>query len=322
MNNKYIGHPTQLYGVKETRMVGGKADGMRLLEVRNGKGLEFTVSLDRAADIAYLFYKNNSMAYISPCGMVGPQYYDKNGAGFLQGFTAGFITTCGLTSVGNPCIDNGEEAPLHGNISYVPCEQHSYKIDENFITINAVVRDASIFGHQFVLEREYRCGLNENTLSITDKVKNISAKETPYMIMYHCNMGYPLLSENAELKISSAEVTPRNDYAAKDMDKWHKMCKPESSAIEQCYYHKFDKKPEISLRNPDIHTELKMTFDTSTLDCFTQWKMMGENVYVLGLEPANCYPDGRDVMREKGILKFLNPGEESVNSLEFTFTDI
>ncbi len=79
MQNKYIGHSSQVCGVRETRMVGGKADGMRLLEVRNGKGLEFTVSLDRCADIPYLFYKGNSMAYIAPCGMVGPQYYDNRG---------------------------------------------------------------------------------------------------------------------------------------------------------------------------------------------------------------------------------------------------
>ena len=322
MKNRYIGHPSQLYGVRETRMVGGKSDGMRLLEVRNGKGLEFTISLDRCADIAYLFYKGNSMAYIAPCGMVGPQYYDNKGTGFLKGFTAGFITTCGLTAVGSPCNDDGEELPLHGNISYVPCEQYSYKIEDDFIKITAIMRDASLFGYQLVLEREYRVSLVENTLVLNDTVKNIGCKETPYMIMYHCNMGYPLLSENAELNISSVEVTPRDEHAAKDIDCWNKMITPTNDFVEQCYYHKFDDKPIILLKNPDINTELKMTFDRNTLDCFTQWKMMGENEYVLGLEPSNCYPDGRDMMRQKGILKFLKPQESSINNIEFKFSDI
>lgn len=322
MKNKYIGHPSQLYGVRETRMIGGKADGMRLLEVRNGKGLEFTISLDRCADIPYLFYKGNSMAYIAPCGLVGPQYYDNKGIGFLKGFTAGFITTCGLTAVGSPCNDDGVELPLHGNISYVPCEQYFYREDDGCIVITAIMRDASLFGHQLVLEREYRVSLVENTLTLTDTVKNIGCKETPYMIMYHCNMGYPLLSENAELNISSAEVTPRNEHSAKDIDKWNKMIIPSNDFVEQCYYHKFDDKPIISLRNPDINTELKMTFDCDTLDCFTEWKMMGENEYVLGLEPANCYPDGRDIMRGKGILKYLKTNEISINKITFAFDDI
>lgn len=36
--------------------------------------------------------------------------------------------------------------------------------------------------------------------------------------------------------------------------------------------------------------------------------MMGYRDYVLGLEPGNCHPDGRDVMRRQGKLKFLDPG--------------
>lgn len=94
--NKYIGHQSQLCGVREARLSGGKADGMRTLEVYNASKLRFTVSLDRGGDIPYLFYDSKSMSYIAPCGMAAPQYYDKEGAGFLKSFTAGFLTTCGL----------------------------------------------------------------------------------------------------------------------------------------------------------------------------------------------------------------------------------
>lgn len=322
MNNKYVGHPSQLFGVRETRMIGGKADGMRLLEVRNGNGLEFTVSLDRCADIPYLFYKGKSMAYIAPCGMVAPQYYDNNGAGFLKSFTAGFFTTCGLTAVGSPCEDNGEELPLHGTISHTPSEAHSYSIEDDCIKITAVVRDAALFGQQLLLKREYCCGISQNTLTLTDTVENIGCKETPYMIMYHCNFGYPLLSENAVLNISSCNVSARNEHAAKDIATWNKMLVPTSDFVEQCYYHSFDKDPVVSLKNPDIGTEMQMSFELKNLDCFTQWKMMGEYEYVLGLEPGNCYPDGRDVMRQNGILKFLKPGESKTTTVSFKFTDI
>ena len=40
--------------------------------------------------------------------------------------------------------------------------------------------------------------------------------------------------------------------------------------------------------------------------------MMGVRDYVLGLECGNCYPDGRDVMRKTGMLKFLKPGEKKM----------
>ena len=322
MNNKYIGHPSQVFGVKEARLTGGKADGMRVLEVRNGKGLEFTVSLDRCADIPYLFYKGNSMAYIAPCGMVGPHYYDNSGTNFLKSFTAGFLTTCGLTAVGSPCLDDGEQTPLHGDIANTPSENHSYFYDDDNITITAAIRDASIFSRQLVLTRKYICSLKENKITLIDTVENVGSKKTPYMILYHCNMGYPLLKENSILSVSSNDVGARNEHSLKDIDTWDKMLPPTDDFVEQCYYHKIEGTPRISLKSPDINTELNITYDNSTLDCFTQWKMLGSYEYALGLEPGNCYPDGRDVMREKGILKFLNPGEKTTNTLTFTFGDI
>lgn len=320
--NKYIGHYTQLYGVREVRAVGGKEDGMRLLEVYNGKGISFIISLDRCGDIPYLFFKSNSMAYIAPCGLVAPQYYDNRGIGFLKSFTAGFLTTCGLTAVGSPCSDNGEELPLHGNISHVPCEMYSYEIDENSIRIKTLVRDASLFSHKLIIEREYVCSLTENTLILNDKITNIDCKETPYMILYHCNMGYPLLNENSVLKINSKNVLPRDEHAKKDIDIWDKMIAPQNDFTEQCYYHSFEGEPQISLYNPDINTKMEMRYSYDSLDYFTQWKMMGKSEYVLGLEPGNCHPEGRDVMRKEGKLKFLKPGESVKNQLCFMFESV
>ena len=64
---------------------------------------------------------------------------------------------------------------------------------------------------------------------------------------------------------------------------------------------------------------LKIEYDTSTLDKFIQWKMLGYRDYVLGLECANCYPDGRNIMREKNILKFINPNEEMIMNIKVSF---
>ena len=59
----------------------------------------------------------------------------------------------------------------------------------------------------------------------------------------------------------------------------------------------------------DIEQGLEITFDADSLKFFTQWKMMGERDYVLGLEPGNCTPDGRDRVRADGNLTVLAPGE-------------
>ena len=84
---EYIGHSSQLYSVEEHRLIGGKGDGMRILEVNNGKGLMFTVALDRAGDISRMYYKGTNLVFFGPCGYVAPEYYDGNGLGFLKSMT-------------------------------------------------------------------------------------------------------------------------------------------------------------------------------------------------------------------------------------------
>ena len=309
MMNPYIGHNSQLCAVEEVRLVGGKGDGMRLLQIRNQAGLELTVSADRCADIHRLIYKGDNMGYFSPCGHVAPAYYDEPGAGFLKSFTAGFLTTCGLTAVGSPCTDAGEILPLHGTIGNTPCERIWWDEDAENIYIHAIINDSGIFARKLMLKRTIQISKAESKFTVSDTVENQGDQESPVMILYHMNMGYPLLSENAQVDIPAVSVKPRNAHAAKDLDTCCKMLPPTPGFEEQCYFHHFETDGKASIYNPDIHKGLTISFDPKSLDHFTEWKMMGYRDYVLGLEPGNCHPDGRDVMRKEGALKFLQPGE-------------
>lgn len=320
----YVGHPSQVCGVEEVTLAKGKGKGMTLLEVRNGKGLQFTLSADRAMDISRMSFGGDNMGFFAPCGYVAPTFYEKPGAGFLKSFTAGFLTTCGLTAVGSPCTDNGEDLPLHGTISNTPCESYSYSETETEIIIDATVRDASLFADKLLLSRRYICSKTKNVLRIEDSIKNIGTSEVPCMIMYHFNMGYPLLSENAKVIIPHSSVKARDDHAQEDIENRLNMEKPQIGYVERCYFYDVKGKDgigSVGIFNPDINKGLKMSFDQSTLDYFTQWKMMGDGEYVLGLEPANCTPEGRTVMRDTGRLKFLEPKGVYKTSVEFLFTD-
>lgn len=319
--NKYIGNELQIYGVEEYRILGGKGDGMRMLQVRNATGLEFFVSLDRCGDISKLLLKGTNFGYFAPCGYVSPKYYDNKGIGFLNSFTAGFFTTCGLNAVGTPCIDNGEELPLHGTISNTPCENYSHFIENNEIHIKLTVRDASLFSNKYLLEREYICPINKNEIRLCDTIKNIGSSDAPVEILYHCNMGYPLLSENAKVTVPSTEVLPRNEHSKEGIENCLIMEKPQNGYEEKCYYHKLNGDIKVSIINSDIKKGLTISYNANELPCFTEWKMMGEYEYALGLEPGNCYPDGRNVMREKGMLKFLPPDEKITNHIIFEFME-
>lgn len=321
LHNKYIGHSSQLSGVEEHRLVGGKGDGMRLLQVNNGKGLQFVVSLDRAADISRLQFKGENFGYFSPAGYVAPAYYDSQGDGFLKSFTAGFLTTCGLNAVGAPCVDEGEELPLHGSISNTPAEHTDWMEDDEKIVIHARINQAGIFAHKLIMHRTILCEKNENTITISDRIENLGDKAAPVMILYHLNMGYPLLSEDSELYIPSHKVVPRNEHAKKDLDTWDRILEPQAGFEEQCYYHQFQEEGKAAIFNPNIEKGLVITFDKDVLPYFTEWKMMGLKDYVLGLEPGNCHPDGRDVMRKDKTLTFLEPDTAITYEVKLTMVD-
>lgn len=317
MNNPYIGQEAQICGVETYQLLEGKGKGMRLFEVVNGKGLRMTISADRCADISRLSFQGNNFSYFSPSGYVAPQYYDRYGDKFLNSFTAGFLTTCGLTNAGVACKDQGEQFPLHGVIGNTPANHIYYDMDEENIIVRAKISDERIFSRKLILEREIKVSKLENSFSITDTITNRDYKAEPVSILYHYNIGYPLLSETSCLYISSTDVIPRDARAQEGIQKWSEMEKPQGGFEEQCYTHIFNKTPNIAIFNEKIGSGLKMSFDHNGLNYFTQWKLMGERDYVLGLEPGNTHVLGRDIMRQEKKLKILEAEEKVTYQVEF-----
>lgn len=318
----YVGHPTQLAGAEEHILVNGKGRGMRLLEIRNGCGLEITVLPDRCADLARVFLDGINLGYVSPSGYVAPAFYDGLGNGFLKSFSAGFLTTCGLTAAGAACQDGGEALGLHGMASNTPCEYVTWEETEQEMIVRAVVRQAALFADQLELTRRYVVSKEKNQIQVWDCVENVGSKQSPLMLLYHFNIGYPLLSENAEVVIPHHSVIPRDSDAEQGLTCRLTMEPPQRGYREQCFYYQMktkNHKAYAGVFNKDINKGVSMIYDSKTLDCFTEWKMMGEHEYVLGLEPGNCTPDGRDVMRRKGLLKFLQPGQKYQTNIILIF---
>ncbi len=317
--NKYVGHHSQIRGIEEHLLQGGKGNGMKLLTVRNGKGLDITISVDRCMDVSRVSFKGVNMGYFAPSGYVAPGYYNGD---FLKSFTAGFFTTCGLTTVGAPSEDEGEFCPLHGTISNIPAESYSFEETEEGITIKANIREASLFGRKLLLRRKYFISYAENVISLEDEIINEGSSDSPLMMLYHCNMGYPLLSENSKVVIPNKGVIPRNETAKKGLKDALNMQKPERGYEEQCFFYDVLEKNNIAkagIYSSDENVGLVLSFDKRTLSKFTEWKMMGETDYALGLEPGVCFPEERRILRERGELKMLKPEEHYKTALSFEF---
>ena len=172
------------------------------------------------------------------------------------------------------------------------------------------------------MERKYIFSYTENSIIVSDSVTN-EGEKSPYMILYHCNMGYPLLDEESLVCIPNNGVVPRNDHAAEFIDTALNMENPQADYEECCYYYDVAEKNGLAhagIYSENIKKGVTLEYDKAKLPCFTEWKMMGKKDYVLGLEPGNCTPDGRDVLRKNGTLKFLEADETAVTELKFIFS--
>ena len=98
--NRYTGDISQVFNAKTFRYETGRARGVLASQINNGGGLDVTVLADRCMDMAHVLYKGINISYINSCGITHPAYYEAEGENWLRGFSAGLLTTCGLTHFG------------------------------------------------------------------------------------------------------------------------------------------------------------------------------------------------------------------------------
>jgi hypothetical protein len=263
--------------------------------------------------------------------MVHPSFYSNQGTEWLKTFGGGLLTTCGLTTVGVPSDDRGEALGLHGSISNTPAENvnwsENWEGDDCVFTIAGKVREVSVHGPNLLMERTISTSLNSASLTINDRVENQGFKESPLMVLYHFNFGFPLLTPKSQIHAPSRKVEPIDEFSARSQDAWNFFESPHMGQQERVYFHDMERNSAgrisvvlVSDRdNPSFG--LHLIYDATTLPEFIEWKMTGTNHFVLGLEPANCKILGRDKERQQGTLQMLAPGERRDFQLELRVLD-
>ena len=313
---RHVGDLSQIADAREGVLTAGRADGVRVVDVKTGGGLEFSVLPSRGMDIAWASYKGIPLSFVSKAGVVHPSYFEKDQGSFLRSFTCGLLTTCGLTYMGAPCVDEGEALGLHGRISNIPA--HDVSIRKEWrqgiycIEVRGQVRESRMFGENVTLNRTYQTTLGSNTIHVHDVVENEGFQVEPFMLLYHINLGYPLVSADAELFHSNASVAARDAEAQSGIASYRRFQEPAPGYEEQVFYLDFHRKGPVqcALYNKALGLGVQLRFDTRQFSHFGEWKMMGEGDYVVGLEPCTWKPEGRAKARETGELEFLQPGEK------------
>jgi len=320
----HCGDLSQVAGIRMMTLTEGRENGVRIADVRTGSGLRFQVTLDRGMDISTADYKGIPLAWRSPAGDAHPAFYEPEGTGWNTTFPGGLITTCGMASAGAPSEDEGIRYGLHGRLSLIPATGVSsatrWEGNACRFVLEGTMREYIPFGYHLQLHRTIEATLGGSTIRLRDVVSNEGASRTPVMMLYHCNIGWPLVSMASRLIFRETGVTPRDAVAAAGLGKERTFELPTPGYREQVFSHDLipddDGFGTAALVNSPLGLGLFVRARKAGLPYFTQWKMMGKGMYVVGLEPGNCLVGGRASERAAGRLAFLEPGEHREFALE------
>ena len=327
---KKTGDIEQLAQILNVELREGDASGVRALDVRNGSGLRFLVVADRGLDITTAEFCGIPLSIRFHPGEMKPNFHEDLPLAFIKSWAGGLVTTCGLTQVGNPGQDGIENLVQHGDYTHTSARNVQYEGkwegDEYRLQIRGRITEGAIFYPGLELRRKITTYLGSSKFLIEDEVENISFRTAPFMLMYHCNFGFPLLDESSEIFIQSKNVTVKDGCPAEDKERWNRVEPPQNNYTDRVYYHDVQADREgfcrIGITNgkilKDKKLELTMKYKKDQMPILTEWKRMEQGEYVIGLEPGNCHSEGRIKEREVfKTLQYLQPGEIKNFMLEF-----
>ena len=90
-------------------------------------------------------------------------------------------------------------APLHGRYHSLAAEHVSARLENDGIIVQGTVRETALFGHVLEVNRTIRIPAFGSSVTVEDTVTNLTPRDEEIMQIYHCNFGYPMLSEKAHL---------------------------------------------------------------------------------------------------------------------------
>jgi len=326
-----ISNRAQLGGIETSVIDNGPARGTRIAWVNTGTGLRYKVIIDRAMDIGDAFFNGHSLAWLSHLGVVTPQPFSNRGGDWLRTFGGGLLTTCGLSHVGGPERDGFGERGLHGHVSNLPAEiesiiQPNLFDDQMEMSLTGVINETQIFGPSLQLKRTISGTLGKAVIRIHDEVINRGNQPAPHMLLYHCNLGWPLVDEGSKIiwkgdwKTSDADCNSKIFRTGNDFRTCPSPLDAHSGSGEEAAF--IDIAADSSgnctcgVHNPRLGVALAFRFKKDQLPWLTNWQHWGKGEYVVGLEPGTNPPIGQAQAREQNELILIAPGESKKYDLE------
>ena len=284
-----ISNYMQMASLRRYYLAGGAQDGLEVIDCDNGK-LRFLINVTKACDIMQVYHEGQNVSFISKNG------FTKREISFLNRFEGGMLYTCGLDSAGRR-----EGYEMHGTFHNTPAEILRAECNEGGIVIEALIRNSALFGQNLLMKRKISTAIGSEHLILEDTLCNEGYADADYGLLYHVNVGYPMLDEGAHILTDATEYFACDPFATENADTRFKISEAIPNQPECCYYLTMHE-PKATLENPRLGKAFTLSYSGDTLPCFLEWKSMASGDYALGLEPCTT------MIGKRFIPKKLAPG--------------
>lgn len=291
----------QTAAIRRYTMTEGGEAGLRVTEVDNGR-LRFLLNESKALDIMQLFDGGVNLSFVSKNGFTARELP------FSRRFEGGMLYTVGLDSAGGR---PGYET--HGTLHNIPARVTALRADDEELSVSAEVQDTELFGKNLLLRRTVSTAPGSDTLTVRDTLINRGTKPAPYCLLYHVNVGYPMLDEGVTIQDDAAEIIPRTPFAAARLSDRTLFTGAVDNEEERCYFIRH-RTPAVRVHNPRIGRAFCLAWSGDTLPCFVQWNSAASGDYALGIEPCTTFLDDRFVYTD------IAPGAHVTFTLRMTVT--
>lgn len=303
------------------RFVGGASDQVEVIEVDTG-AVRVMILPSRGMAIWRMERDGINFTWDSPVsGPVHPSQvplFDPSGIGWLEGFDE-LVARCGLESNGAAEHDlNGNLVyPLHGRIGNLPADSLSLEYDEASGRLEVIgeVIESRLFVKRLRLRSRIRFQAGSSEVALLDDVTNDLGQPTTIQLLYHINIGAPVLEQGAALEVPLDWLAPKDKLSAGEIDTWNQFGAPQAGYAERVYFAGLRSDDSslttAMLRSAKGDRGLAVTFNTNGLPSFILWKntAAASDGYVVGLEPATNLPNSRSYEESQGRVVALRPGQ-------------
>ena len=278
----------------------------RIVDVRVMGGIDVELLPDRGLDVGAAWYRGTPLSWTSPVGR-GTPLDSPRGGDWVDRFRGGLVTTCGTDSIGPATAQAG----MHGRHSHLPAtdvrtERHRDG-DATVVRVSGTVEDVTMFGRRVVVHRTVETRTDTPLLVLRDVVENTGFEAVPLPLLYHVNLGAPLVVPGSRVRSGAQQVSPREPV--EHVPDASLLPEPGDGLAEAVFEHRglpiADGLARVVVTSPAWEVAAVLSWSSATLPRLYEWVWPTRRGWALAVEPSTAalFGPDRGTRREAPLLE-------------------